>query len=43
MTGILPIIKDGSQSAISEFDEFSMLEPSDFAEFVGFTEDEVRE
>ncbi len=43
MTGILPIKKDGSQSAISEFDEFSMLEPSDFAEFVGFTEDEVRE
>jgi len=43
MTGILPIKKDGSQSAISEFDEFSMLESSDFAEFVGFTEDEVRE
>ena len=43
MTGILPIKKDGSQSAISEFDEFSMLEPSDFAGFVGFTEDEVKE
>lgn len=42
MTGILPIKKDGSQSAISEFDEFSMLEPSDFAGFVGFTEDEVK-
>ena len=42
MTGILPIKKDGSQSAISEFDEFSMLEPADFAGFVGFTEDEVR-
>ena len=42
MTGILPIKKDGSQSAISEFDEFSMLEPSEFARFVGFTEDEVR-
>ena len=41
MTGILPIKKDGSQSAISEFDEFSMLDPGDFAEFVGFTEDEV--
>ena len=41
MTGILPIKKDGSQSAISEFDEFSMLEPSEFAEFVGFTEEEV--
>ena len=42
MTGILPIKKDGSQSAISEFDEFSMLEPADFAGFVGFTEDEVK-
>ena len=42
MTGILPIKKDGSQSAISEFDEFSMLEPAEFAGFVGFTEDEVR-
>ena len=42
MTGILPIKKDESQSAISEFDEFSMLEPSNFAEFVGFTEDEVK-
>lgn len=43
MTGILPIKKDGSQSAISEFDEFSMLEPGEFAEFVGFTEEEVKE
>ena len=42
ITGILPIKKDGSQSAISEFDEFSMLEPSEFAGFVGFTEEEVK-
>ena len=42
MTGILPIKKDGSQSAISEFDECSMLSPGDFAEFVGFTEKEVQ-
>lgn len=42
ITGILPIKKYGSQSAISEFDEISMLEPSDFAEFMGFTEKEVR-
>ena len=41
MTGILPIKKDGSQSAISEFDESSMLDTLEFAEFVGFTEDEV--
>ena len=43
MTGILPIKKDGSQSAISDFQEYSMLEPQHFAEYVGFTEEEVRE
>jgi len=43
MTGILPVKKDGSQSSISEFDESSMLEPLEFAEFVGFTEEEVEE
>lgn len=41
MTGILPIKKDGSQSAISEFDESSMLDPLEFGEYVGFTEVEV--
>ena len=42
MTGILPIKKDKKQSAISAFDEISMLDPADFAEFVGFTEEEVK-
>lgn len=42
MTGILPIKKDGSQSAISDFREYSMIKPRQFGEFVGFTEDEVR-
>jgi hypothetical protein len=42
MTGILPIKKDASQSAISDFQEYSMLEPGSFAEYVGFTEEEVR-
>lgn len=41
MTGILPIKKDGSQSAISDFEEYSMLEPGMFAGYVGFTEAEV--
>lgn len=41
MTGILPIKKDGSQSAISDFDEFTMIKPRDFGEYVGFTEQEV--
>ncbi len=43
MTGILPIKKDGSQSAISDFDEYTMVKPLRFAEFVGFTEQEVKE
>ncbi len=42
MTGILPIKKNGSQSAISDFREYSVLDPGNFAEYVGFTEREVR-
>lgn len=42
MTGILPIKKDGSQSAISDFQEYSMIKPRQFGEYVGFTEEEVR-
>ena len=43
MTGILPIKKDGSQSAISEFKEYTMIDPKQFAEFIGFTAEEVKE
>ena len=42
MTGILPIKKDGSQSAISEFWEYTMLDPGVFDRYVGFTEEEVQ-
>ncbi|MBQ7488400.1 MAG: AAA family ATPase [Clostridia bacterium] len=42
MTGILPIKKDGSQSAISDFEEFSVIKPRSFGPYVGFTESEVR-
>lgn len=42
MTGILPIKKDGSQSAISDFQEFSMVCPMEFAQYAGFTEGEVK-
>ena len=42
MTGILPIKKDGSQSAISDFSEYSMVKPRQFGEYVGFTEREVK-
>ena len=42
MTGILPIKKDGSQSAISDFREYTMIKPRKFGQYVGFTEAEVR-
>lgn len=42
MTGILPIKKDGSGSAISDFREYTMLEPGEFQPYVGFTEEDVR-
>ena len=41
MTGILPIKKYGTQSALTDFREFTMLEPGFLAEYVGFTEKEV--
>ena len=41
MTGILPIKKYGTHSALNMFNEFSMTNPGILAEFVGFTEQEV--
>ena len=41
MTGILPIKKYGSHSALNMFDEFSMANPGPLASFTGFTEKEV--
>lgn len=41
MTGILPIKKYGTHSALNMFDEFSMLHPGPLASYVGFTEQEV--
>lgn len=43
MTGILPIKKDGTQSAISEFYEYSILDPVGFAPYTGFLEEDVRQ
>ena len=42
MTGILPIKKYNSESALNNFDEFTMTSPAMLAEYVGFTEEEVR-
>ena len=41
MTGILPMKVDGSQSAISEFNEYTIIYPEEFSPYVGFTEREV--
>lgn len=43
MTGILPIKKYGTHSALNMFDEFSMIDPGPLAEYVGFTEKEVED
>lgn len=42
MTGILPIKKYGEHSALNMFTEVSMTDPREYAEYTGFTEDEVR-
>ncbi len=42
LTGILPIKKVRTQSALNNFDEFTMLDARVFAPYIGFTEDEVR-
>lgn len=42
MTGILPVKKYGTHSALNMFDEYSMTDPRELAEFVGFTEEEVK-
>lgn len=43
MTGILPIKKYGTHSALNIFDEFSMTDANRLAEYVGFTETEVKD
>ena len=42
MTGILPVKKYKTQSALNNFIEYSMVEPLDMAHFFGFTKDEVK-
>ncbi|MCD8110661.1 MAG: ATP-binding protein [Clostridiales bacterium] len=41
MTGILPIKKYGTESALTDFREFTMAAPDTLAPYVGFTEQEV--
>ncbi|MCD8201580.1 MAG: AAA family ATPase [Clostridia bacterium] len=42
MTGILPIKKYGTNSALNMFEEYTMLDPGPVKEFIGFTEDDVK-
>ena len=42
MTGILPIKKYKTESALNNFQEYSMVEPRRMSSFFGFTKDEVR-
>lgn len=43
MTGILPIKKYGSHSALNMFFEYSMTDQKELEEYTGFTEEEVAE
>ena len=42
MTGILPIKKYNTQSALNNFVEYSMVQPRKMSRYFGFTKDEVR-
>ncbi|MCD7893597.1 MAG: ATP-binding protein [Erysipelotrichaceae bacterium] len=43
MTGILPIVKYSSGSALNNFSEFNFINDRRYDEFFGFTEDEVKD
>ena len=42
ITGILPIARYNTQSALNNFSEYTILNPGKFAKYYGFTEDEVK-
>lgn len=42
ITGILPIKKYGTQSAMTDFREYTMTQPEPLEQYAGFTESEVR-
>lgn len=42
LTGILPIVRDKVQSKLNNFDEYTMLDVGELAEYVGFTAEETR-
>lgn len=42
LTGILPIKKLKTQSALNNFRQYTMINPGPLAKYIGFTEDEVK-
>lgn len=42
ITGILPVVRDRVQSKLNNFEEYTILNAYNLAEFVGFTEQEVK-
>ena len=42
LTGILPMVRTKGESALTEFDNYTMFTPGGLAEYIGFTEGEVR-
>jgi hypothetical protein len=42
LTGILPVKRYNSESALNNFEEFTMTDAGALAEYVGFTENEVK-
>ena len=43
MTGILPIVKDKFESKLNNFSNITILNPGRYAEYTGFTKEEVQE
>ena len=41
LTGILPVVRDKIQSKLNNFEEYTILDAMELAEFVGFTGEEV--
>ncbi|MBQ7724741.1 MAG: AAA family ATPase [Lachnospiraceae bacterium] len=41
LTGILPVVRDKVQSKLNNFEEYTILDAGELAEYVGFTSDEV--
>lgn len=43
LTGILPIKKEDTQSAMNNFDEYTMLDTGVMVKYIGFNEKEVKD